>query len=79
MAEVFIEIGCEEIPAKMIPHSLAEGRKILDKLLSEIEQRYDFPGFSAHFVQESTLAAMEIYQRIHDPETMETDVGAVAA
>lgn len=35
MAEFFIEIGCEEIPAKMIPHSLAEGRKILDKLLSD--------------------------------------------
>ena len=34
MAEFFIEIGCEEIPAKMIPGSLEEGRKILEKLLS---------------------------------------------
>lgn len=33
MAEFFIEIGCEEIPAKMIPGSLEEGRKILEKLL----------------------------------------------
>ncbi|NOZ12518.1 MAG: glycine--tRNA ligase subunit beta [Acidobacteria bacterium] len=34
MAEFFIEIGCEEIPAKMIPGSLEEGRKLLKKLLS---------------------------------------------
>ncbi len=34
MAEFFIEIGCEEIPAKMIPDSLEEGRKLLKKLLA---------------------------------------------
>ncbi len=33
MAEFFIEIGCEEIPARMIPGSLEEGRNILEKLL----------------------------------------------
>ena len=35
MIEFFLEIGCEEIPAKMIPESLAEGRRILDRLLGE--------------------------------------------
>ena len=35
MAEFFIEIGCEEIPALMIPESLAEGKAILDKLLTD--------------------------------------------
>ena len=44
----------------LTPVSHAAGTQDLDKLLSEIEQRYDFPGFSAHFVQESTLAAMDI-------------------
>jgi len=33
MAEFFVEIGCEEIPAKMIPGSLEEGRKLFEKLL----------------------------------------------
>ena len=35
MAEFFIEIGCEEIPALMIPESLEEGRRILSGQLDE--------------------------------------------
>ncbi len=35
MAEFFIEIGCEEIPALMIPESLEEGRRILKGQLEE--------------------------------------------
>lgn len=41
MAEFFIEIGCEEIPALMIPESLEEGRKILTARLGETHLSID--------------------------------------
>ncbi len=48
MAEFFIEIGCEEIPAKMIPGSLEEGRKILEKFLD---------GYNIHISNITTYAS----------------------
>ncbi len=35
-------------------------REMLDKILDGIEKRYSVPGFSADFIQESTLKAMNI-------------------
>jgi len=37
MAEFFIEIGCEEIPAKMIEESLQNGKTLLQKFLDDYE------------------------------------------
>ncbi len=37
MAEFFIEIGCEEIPAKMMEESLLNGKELLNKMLEDFD------------------------------------------
>ncbi|UCH20245.1 MAG: outer membrane lipoprotein carrier protein LolA, partial [Deltaproteobacteria bacterium] len=37
-----------------------EPQLALNEIISKVEKIYDVPGFTAHFVQESTIKAMEI-------------------